>query len=222
VALVKGMADDVRALLDVKAPVVDADAADTAIFYSISNCQRGLTGISFGDFLIKRVVDRLAAELPHLKTYATLSPVPRFRGWLERQLAKGGDPLTPAERKELPEEVRDVELGVLLVRPHWYDDLALVAALRPPLMRLCARYLLLEKRPSGTALDSVAHFHLTNGARIEQIDWAADLSPNGLKQSLGLMINYLYRLSEIEHNHEAYVSDHHVAASTAVQRLAKM
>ncbi len=222
IALVKGMAGDVQALLDKNAPLGDPDAADTAIFYSISNCQKGLSGISFGDFLIKRVADRLHQELPHLKTFATLSPIPGFRPWLERRITGGEKLLTDTERAALPEAVRGETLDKILARPRWQEDSELTDALKPPLTRLCATYLLTEKRAkTGTAADSVAHFHLTNGARMEQLNWLADTSTNGLKQSCGMMINYLYRLSEIEQNHEAYVSEHQITASPTIQRLAK-
>ena len=222
VALVEGISGNVQALLDEKAPVGDPGTADTAIFYSISNCQCGLSGISFGDFLIKRVVDRLAAELPHIKTYATLSPIPGFRTWLEKQLAEGVDLMNPAERKAMPEELTEEGLGTLLARPRWWEDETVSTVLRGPLVRLCARYLVNEKRRSGTALDSVAHFHLSNGARVERLDWGADFASNGLKQSYGIMVNYLYRLSEIEENHEAYIAEHRVTASGVIQRLAKI
>jgi malonyl-CoA decarboxylase len=222
VALVNGLADDVQALLDLGAPLGDPEAADTAIFYSISNCQTGLSGISFGDFLIKRVADRLHADLPHLKTFATLSPIPGFRSWLEHRIAAGEKLLTEPEREHLPEEIRAETLDKILARQRWHEDAALTDALHAPLMRLCARYLLTEKRAaSGTVADSVAHFHLTNGARMEQLDWLADTSANGLKQSCGMMINYLYRLSEIEQNHESYVTDHQIVASPTILRLAK-
>jgi malonyl-CoA decarboxylase len=226
VALVQGMADNIHALLDESAPVGDPVDADTAIFYSISTCQRGLAGISLGDFLIKRVVDRLAAELPQVKNYATLSPIPGFRTWLDqRVLAEGEEILTAGERKalqqQLPAEPRDRDLGALLQRPRWHEDGTAREALRAPLLRLCARYLLVEKNPRGQALDPVAHFHLTNGARLERLDWLADLSPKGLQQSAGLMINYVYRLHEIEVNHEAYTAAGRIAASGMLTRLAK-
>ena len=224
VALTQGMADNVQSLLDETAPIDDPTEADTAIFYSISNCQRGLAGISFGDFLIKRVVDRLAAELPHLKTYATLSPIPGFRVWLDKRVAADGDrTLTAAERRlieGLPFAGGDRSLGALLALPDWPHDEALAQALRVPLLRLAARYLL-EKTPRGRALDPVARFHLTNGARIERLDWRADLSAKGLQQSCGMMVNYLYRLAEIEDNHEAYRGEGRIAASSALTRLAK-
>jgi malonyl-CoA decarboxylase len=225
VALVEGMSDNVQSLLDETAPIGDPDAADTAIFYSISNCQRGLSGISFGNFLIKRVVDSLAAELPHLKTYATLSPLPGFRVWLDKRLAEDGDRLlTPAEKRlldALPAERAALGLKGLLALPDWPGDEAVAQALKAPLLRLAAHYLLNEKRPSGRALDPVAHFHLSNGARLERLDWAADLSPKGIRQSAGIMINYLYRSAEIEENHEAYTGEGRVAASSALLRLAK-
>ena len=226
VALVQGMSDNVQSLLDETAPVGDPIEADTAIFYSISNCQTGLAGISFGDFLIKRVVDSLAAELPHIKTFATLSPIPGFRSWLDKEIIEHGDELlTQTERKsfqqQLPSELAALGLGDLLARPRWHADEVLAQALRGPLMRLAARYILLEKNSRGRALDPVAHFHLTNGARVERLDWLADSSPKGLKQAAGLMVNYLYRLSEIEENHEAYTGEGRVAASAALTRLAK-
>jgi malonyl-CoA decarboxylase len=226
VALVSGISGNVQSLLDETAPVGDPSAADTAIFYSISNCQRGLAGISLGDFLIKRVVDDLAAELPHIKTYATLSPIPGFRAWLDKRAPEeGAEILSGGERQALqqalPPELAGQGLGELLARPRWYGEEPLAEALREPLLRLAARYLLTQKTVRGRALDPVAHFHLTNGARMERLNWLADLSPKGMQQSAGIMINYLYRLSEIEANHEAYSGEGRVAASTALKRLAK-
>jgi malonyl-CoA decarboxylase len=223
VALVSGMAGDVHALLDEAAPIGDPHAADAAIFYSISNCQPGLAGISFGDFLIKRVVDALATELPRLKIFATLSPVPGFRTWLERQNRSGADDLLlAAERpaiQALGEE--EADLLVLLNREDWQDDPRIATALREPLIRLSARYLLRERTPSGRALDPVAHFHLSNGARVERLNWLGDASAKGLQQSAGIMVNYLYRLGDIEANHEAYRGDGRVAASSAVRNLVR-
>jgi malonyl-CoA decarboxylase len=225
VALVQGMADNIQSLLDENAPVGDPQTADTAIFYSISNCQRGLSGISFGAFLIKRVADRLNAELPHLTRYATLSPMPGFRAWLEqRSVEEGEDLLTPAERRAietLPEAPTDHLLTNLLARSDWYEDPAVAQAVKAPLLRLAARYLVNEKTPRGRALDGVAHFHLSNGARLERINWLGDLSAKGLQQAAGLMINYLYLLDDIEENHEAYTGEGRVTASQAVLRLLK-
>jgi malonyl-CoA decarboxylase len=223
VALVSGMAGDVHALLDEAAPIGDPQAADAAIFYSISNCQRGLAGISFGDFLIKRVADALANELPRLRIFATLSPVPGFTGWLERQSrASAGDLLLPAERTAIEDLGEDTsDLLVLLRREGWHEDPRIAGALREALLRLCARYLLRERAPSGRALDPVAHFHLSNGARVERLNWLGDASPKGLQQSVGIMVNYLYRLGDIEANHEAYRGEGRVAASSAVRNLAR-
>jgi malonyl-CoA decarboxylase len=223
VALVDGIAGTVHALLDESAPVGDPASADTAIFYSISNCQKGLAGISFGDFLIKRVVEQLSAELPRLKNFATLSPIPGFRKWLDRRLEEG-DPLLPGEAKAvaaLPEDLPKLGLRGLLAIPRWHEMEGIAAALRPPLMRLAARYLIDEKTARGQALDPVARFHLSNGARVERLNWLADLSAKGLAQSAGMMINYLYKLSDIEANHEAYAGEGRVSASSAMRNAAK-
>jgi malonyl-CoA decarboxylase len=228
VALVAGIAGNIETLLDETAPMGNPQTADTAIFYSISNCQRGLVGISFGDFLIKRVVDALAAELPRLKTFATLSPLPAFRAWLAAE-AERGPLLLPNEAKAVEAVSAGMDLAGaddallrLLDRPEWVDDLRIAAALREPLLRLAARYLLHARTPSGRALDPVAHFHLSNGARVEQLDWLGDRSPKGLQQSAGLMVNYLYRLGDIEANHEAYRDEGRVAASSTVRGLARV
>jgi malonyl-CoA decarboxylase len=225
VALVAGMAGDIHALLDEAAPIGDPQFADTAIFYSISNCQRGLAGISFGDFLIKRVVDALASSLPRLKIFATLSPVPGFRAWLDRQaeLAPQGLLLPPerAALAALDSGVAEPELGALLDRPDWHEDAGVTAALRDPLLRLCARYLLHEQASNGRALDSVAHFHLSNGARVERLNWLGDVSARGLQRSAGIMVNYLYRSADIEANHEAYRGAGRVAASASIRSLAR-
>jgi len=222
VALVRGMAENIHTLLDETAPHGDPHAADTAIFYSISNCQRGLDGISFGDFLIKRVVDALAAELPKLKVFATLSPVPGFRAWLT-QAGSRPDLLLPAETRALSALVSNgaepPALDALLNRPDWPRDPVMVAALRDPMLRLCAHYLVQEKGRSGRAADPVAHFHLTNGARIERLDWLGDVSAKGLQQSAGIMVNYLYRLPDIEANHEAYRGAGEVAIGSSVRHL---
>jgi malonyl-CoA decarboxylase len=227
VALVKGMSGDIQALLDEAAPLGDAQAADGAIFYSISNCQRGLVGISFGDFLIKRVVDALAHELPRLKIFATLSPMPGFRAWLAAE-AENGSLLAPAETRALQtiaefdgERSPERQLLDLLDSPDWFDDAKTTTVLREPLLRLGAQYLLQAARAqSGRALDPVAHFHLTNGARVERLNWLADRSLHGLRQSAGMMVNYLYRLDEIEANNASYQEGSRVAAS-AVRSLLK-
>jgi malonyl-CoA decarboxylase len=225
VALVSGMAGNVHALLDEAAPIGNPHTADAAIFYSISNCQRGLNGISFGDFLIKRVVDALALELPRIKIFATLSPVAGFRPWLERQVQSGSDDLLlPAERiaiAALGDKGSEGNLIALLAQEDWPNDEHAAAALHDPLIRLCARYLLRERSPSGRSLDPVAHFHLSNGARVERLNWLGDVSAKGLQQSAGIMVNYLYRLGDIEANHEAYRGDGSVAASSTLRNLAR-
>lgn len=232
VALVNGLSGNVQELLDESAPVADPHRANTAIFYSISNAQRGLAGISFGNFLIKRVVGELQNEFPRLKTYSTLSPIPGFRKWLDEQISDGAAKLVlPGERKALREAAGNGEevpgrggkgtLKALLQHPGWWSDPVLSEALRAPLMRLCARYLAEEKHRNGRARDPVAHFHLTNGARVERINWMGDTSEKGLKQAAGMMANYLYDLDRIEDNHESYTATGEVAVSSSVRTLLK-
>lgn len=229
VALVHGMSDNVQTLLDEEAPASDPKVADCAIFYSISNAQRGLAGISFGNFLIKRVVDLLKQELPNLKTFATLSPIPGYRRWLDGRIEEGKAPvLTSTERKALVQALepgREASDAVLIKTglgvEGWWDDEALSDALKGPLMRGAAQYLSAEKRRSGGAGDPVAHFHLSNGARMERLNWLGDRSANGFRQSCGMMINYLYRLAEIDDNHEAYTDDGRIAKSSQIRGLTK-
>ncbi len=224
VALVTGLAGSIQPLLDAGAPDSDPREADTAIFYSITNAQKGLRGISLGNFLIKRVVDVLSHELPNLKTYSTLSPIPGFRAWLDAKLA-AGEPnlLLPAEHEQLRaasgRRGAKGSLKSLLTTPEWYRDRKLASALEKPLTRLCARYLLVEKR-NGEHVDPVARFHLSNGAQVERINWLGDISPAGISRSAGLMVNYLYRLRDIERNHEAFTGQGKVVASAAVRSLA--
>ena len=204
VALTRGLATEIAPLLDIAAPQQEADQADTAIFYSISNCQAGLNGISFGNFLIKQVVDHLSATLPHVKTFATLSPIPGFVGWLEELLDE--DPAAvPADAVAL------IDDGA------WPEGIA-AAQLEARLAPLCARYLV-QERGDGLPLDPVARFHLGNGARVERINWAADRSSPALKTSAGLMVNYLYDRARIVDNHEAYSARGEVAASSRVKKL---
>ena len=224
VALVDGMANDIQALLDESAEIGDPEQADTAIFYSISNCHQGLAGVSFGSFLIKRVADDLAHDLPNLKTFATLSPIPGFRGWLGHLEAVPQSLLSEAEAHHLGSTVEAGGDGNVLMRllddESWHRDATLTATLEPILMRLCAHYLLRERR-GERARDPVAHFHLSNGARVERINWLADRSPRGIEQSAGMMVNYRYQLDHIEKNHEAYRGSSKVTATTSVRRLLK-
>ena len=238
VALVRGMAVNIQELLDQSAPEFDADDADTAIFYSISNAQDGLTGINFGNFLIKRVLDALSSELKGLKTFATLSPMPGFMGWLYeaidggayalfgddeaetlKSLAAQGDGTEDA--KEDAKKDAGAALKTLLTTDAWLRDEDLAESLKTPLLRAAAYYLMRVKRKSGTAADPVAHFHLNNGARIGQLNWGADLSERGIMQSAGIMLNYLYEGDEIESNHESYRSGQEVTASSGVAQLLK-
>ncbi|WP_245600964.1 malonyl-CoA decarboxylase [Marinobacterium jannaschii] len=217
VALVNGLANSIQNLLDECAPLQDLQQADTAIFYSISNAQRGLAGISFGNFLIKRVVALLEREFHHLQRFATLSPIPGLRRWLDKGLANPESMLLPAEEKLL----RDAGLNLadLLLKNRWQEDPELVALLEPLICRLTARYLVKEKRHDGKAVDPVANFHLSNGARVEQINWLADRSVKGIRQSAGMMVNYLYQLDEIEQNSQQYTESGGAAHSAEVGRL---
>lgn len=214
VALVEALADNVQRLLDRETPALAAERAEVAIFYSISNTQPGLAGVSLGDFLIKRVVARLQRELPQLRTFATLSPMPGFTGWLRRHLAAA--PML--ERP--PAGIAPARAPAALIAAL---DAASAAALKPwqrPLTILAGRYLLEEKR-GGRPLDAVARFHLANGARVERLNWMGDLSPRGLAEAAGLMVNYLYRLDEIAANHEAFVTQGRIAASGELRALAR-
>lgn len=223
VALVQGMSDNIQSLLDETSPVQNLQKADTAIFYSISNAQKGLAGISFGNFLIKRVVDMLSRELKQIKTFATLSPIPGFRAWLDPLLAKGDETiLTPVEIKEIKQLAGSKQPASQalkeLLAGEWHKDTRLTEGLQPILMRLCGHYLQREKK-GNRALDPVAHFHLFNGARLERINWLADTSPKGFKQSAGMMVNYYYKLSDIDENHEAYADSGKVTAAKQVRSL---
>lgn len=220
VALVEGMSDNVQALLDETSPVSDVKKADTAIFYSISNAQKGLAGISFGNFLIKRVVSHLSEQMPHIKMFATLSPIPGLRGWLDPQLQKGEEGLFTTKEKQLLQKLsgqKNAATGLLsLLESPWHKDKKLAEALKPVLMRLCALYLLEAKGKGGKPLDPVSNFHLFNGARLERINWLGDTSSKGLKQSAGMMVNYHYKLSHIDTNHEEFVRNGKVVASRGV------
>ena len=168
-------------------------------------------------------MDNLAAEFKGLKTFATLSPAPGFRSWLDGQLNAGEEELlTAAEQKAIPAAgAKNGGLKAVLANSDWHRDDALSEAMRGPLMRLCARFLTREQRENGRAVDPVTHFHLSNGARIGRLCWMADRSPKGLHQSAGMMINYVYKLAEIEDNHEAYTSKGKIIANSAVRGLAK-
>jgi CoA:oxalate CoA-transferase len=223
VALVNRLADRIEPIIRAPMPSADQGApnADTAIFYSISNCQPGLRGVSFGNFLIKQVATDLARELPSLKTFSTLSPMPRFRSWLE----KPGTDLA----KHLPRSMADAiiaETGAPSLSVGLRNLAAAAEAegyvrsdlLKDALTRLAARYLSGAEEKKGPT-DPVARFHLGNGARIEQVNWMADLSKKGVRESHGLMVNYLYDLGSVEKNHEAFANHQPITTSKAVAAL---
>ncbi|HEX6842380.1 MAG TPA: malonyl-CoA decarboxylase [Stellaceae bacterium] len=230
VALVDGLATAVQPLLmrdrDEKAQRERAARADTAIFYSISNCQEGLRGVSFGNFLIKQVVEELKAELPHLTRFSTLSPVPSFRRWLEQRAASGvADLLQPDEAAALRRAggaARSDDAGAVLLsllrRESWWEDPEVLEALRRPLVRLCALHLT-SPAGAGRASDAVARFHLGNGAQLERINWLGNIAPRGIKESFGVMVNYLYDPETIEANHEAFARTGTVMRSPAIDAL---
>ena len=209
VALVEGLAGAVQPLLiqdgDDDAARERASRADTAIFYSISNCQDGLRGISFGNFLIKQVVEELKGELPHLVQFSTLSPVPGFRRWLTRRAAATNDPVIASLAR--------AETGA-----DWLANAKSDLSLRQTIMRVCAIYLTRHASAEDRA-DPVAHFHLGNGARLERINWLGNTAARGIQESFGIMVNYLYDVATIESNHEAFVNDGTVMRSAEVDAL---
>lgn len=210
VALTSDMADSISSLLE-EAPKSGAAAEPTtANFYSISNCQEGLRGISFGNFLIKQVVEELAREKPTLKTFATLSPVPHFARWLNAAIDEDETGVITPELREAVQPLAD---------PAWWKDPDQVRALEGPVTTLAANYLVNAKSSDGRPVDPVARFHLGNGAKLERINWFADTSTKGLKESHGVMVNYRYDLKEFERNHEAYANEGVVATSRAVRNL---
>jgi malonyl-CoA decarboxylase len=203
VALTRSMSAHIQPLLDIAAPVTPAHS-DCAMFYSITNCQEGLRGISFGNLLIKQVAEELKREFPHLRRFATLSPIPGFRRWLDER------------RKEKPKELA---LLAKLEEPDWYQS-EVSDAMQRMLLRLCAYYLVHAKH-GDEPLDPVARFHLGNGAALERVNWMGDISESGMARAAGLMVNYVYWLAEVERNHERYFREHAIAASSQVEKLAR-
>ncbi len=209
VALTRRVSAVVQPLLAPDAPVSDPRDARCAMFYSITNCQDGLRGISFGNFLIKQVAEDLKREFPRLRAFATLSPIPGFRTWLDGarvRLAAGA--------------AGEAQLALLsrLDAPGWHK--AGDEPLRHMLTGLCAYYLLHAKQGHGP-LDPVSRFHLGNGASLARLNWLGDTSAQGLKRSAGMMVNYVYRLRDIERNHERFVNEHVVVAAREIQKLAR-
>ncbi|MCX7157276.1 MAG: malonyl-CoA decarboxylase [Rhodocyclales bacterium] len=211
VALTDRLADSVQALLDEHAPVFDSRRADTAIFYSISNTQAGLRGVSFGSFLLKRVIDDLQRDFPKLRHFATLSPLPGFASWARKN----------------PQALIDVGLELdagQLAAGDWTQNAAAAREISDALARLAARYLTLAKASRGDGrqpFDAVARFHLGNGARIERINPLGDASPKGMQQSFGVMVNYLYDVDDLENNVESFAREGTIATSAAVRRQAR-
>ncbi|MGL3210988.1 malonyl-CoA decarboxylase [Bradyrhizobium sp. BR 1433] len=207
VALVQGLATAVPPLLvqdaDQDSAGLRAAHADTAIFYSISNCQDGLRGVSFGNFLIKQVVEELQAEFPQLKRFSTLSPIPGFRRWLSQRPQSGGNEV--ATLRELDRE-------------GWWHDAATCETWRPVLMKLCVQYLT-RSPASGNRIDPVARFHLGNGARLERINWLGNTADRAMAESFGIMVNYLYDHDSIERNHEAFARVGEIVRSPQVDAL---
>jgi malonyl-CoA decarboxylase len=208
VALTREIPDAIGPILAAERETVPPSEATTAVFYSISNCQVGLRGVTFGSFLLKQVVEELARDLPGLKTFVTLSPAPGFAGWLAGVAAAEDHPLGPVA----------AQAASAMAEPDWHHGPEAVA-LGKAVLPLAAAYFLRERGAGGRLLDPVARFHLGNGARLERLDWLADPTPKGLEQSHGLMVNYLYERSEIEANHEAYAHGGKVVAAPGVSRL---
>ena len=228
VALVPEMAGAIAPLIDKKSQPLAADQFKVAVFYSISNCQPGLRGVSLGNFLIKRVAEVLKHELPQLKTFCTLSPIPGFSAWLHKLVNPGRDPaIIGSALAGLPQAATERALhAAVLLREAAGDELqalhhaptlaALSSASHHALWRLAALYLVHRSAQPGG--DPVARFHLDNGARLERLNAQANLSPKGLKQAAGLMVNYLYDLARIETCHDRFVKGR-VAHSRALAAL---
>jgi malonyl-CoA decarboxylase len=210
IALTRDIPDAIAPILAVQRDGTEPEKATTATFYSISNCQRGLAGVSFGNFLIKQVVQEISRENPRLKTFVTLSPAPNFAEWLDRERKTENSVALSAE---------DIETLKGLDRQGWWQLPQVREPMQETLLRAAAWYYLRAKNRRGLPADAVARFHLGNGARLERINWLGDGSENGISQSYGLMVNYLYDLDDIEKNHEAYAEGHRVVASRAVRNL---
>ncbi|MGE5148429.1 MAG: malonyl-CoA decarboxylase [Candidatus Eiseniibacteriota bacterium] len=209
VALTRDIPGAIAPILAPEREVSEPDRARTAVFYSISNCQRGLAGVSFGNFLIKQVVEDICRDLPKLNTFVTLSPVTSFASWLTHE--RGDD-------NSIALSAADKTAFAVLDTPDWWRNEETAAALKEPMLRAAAWYFLRAKNKRGAPLDAVARFHLGNGARLERLNWLGDTSARAMQQAHGFMVNYLYDLDDIEKNHEAFAENRTVVASTAVQR----
>ena len=191
VALMHNVPKAIDDVLTEKREVIDAQEAKVAVFYSISNCQKGLLGISFGNLLIKQVVAELRQELPDLEKFVTLSPIPSLNNWLE--------------------SVDHISSKRLLERKVEAEDIQVIAS----------QYLVEAKDSKGRPIDPVARFHLGNGAEIYEVHANANVTKKGLKQSSGVMVNYLYNLRNIEKNHEQFISSGNIARSQSVAQKVK-
>ncbi len=212
VALVSEMPGAIAPLIDKRAQPLPSEQFKVAVFYSISNCQPGLRGVSLGNFLIKRVAEQLKRELPQLKTFCTLSPIPGFMAWL----TKSRPDALPVKIQRAHDELHAACSDGFAALTNASRLAALPGSAHHVLWRLAAHYLAhVSPLPEG---DPVARFHLDNGARLERLNAQANLSPKGLRQSAGLMVNYLYDLSRIERHHDRFARGQ-VAASRAVSAL---
>lgn len=208
IALTQDIPSAIGALLHEDRIPIDSSEATTAVFYSISNCQQGLRGVSFGNFLIKQVVDELRRDLPLLQQFVTLSPVPGFAAWLARERAADTSEFLTAEDRVALTEMDAAD---------WIDSPS--DSLRKAFLAAAAEYFLVARAANGKPIDPVARFHLGNGARLERLNFLGDLSSRALKQANGLMVNYSYRLGDIEKNHEQFISKGRIATSPDVRRL---
>ncbi|HET7748901.1 MAG TPA: malonyl-CoA decarboxylase family protein [Terriglobales bacterium] len=225
VALTHGLARSLEPLLDITAPVLPLKQADTAIFYSINNCLDGLRGIPFGNFLIKQVVEELGAELPQIKNYSTLSPLPHLAPAIQGDAGKADENSDGFTRERLSRLLHDYS-GDLKREAGLPDAVAALLdllkspldhqkTLAAPLRRLALAYVMHYRR-SGKPYDPVAAFHFSNGARLESIDTFANLRPYGLRDSFGVMVNYRYVPEDLEENHERFVRSGEMRVSSAL------
>ncbi len=210
VALTRDIPAAIAPILAKEREVMEPEKARAATFYSISNCQRGLAGVSFGNFLIKQVVEEVSREMPKLSIFVTLSPVTNFSDWLKRERA---------EEKSAALNEADKAALTLLDQSAWWTNEETAAQVQDAVMRAAAWYYLRARNRRGLPVDAVARFHLGNGARLERINWLGDTSERAMAQACGLMVNYQYDLDDIEKNHEAYAEGPTVVASGSVQRL---
>jgi malonyl-CoA decarboxylase len=209
VALTASIPQAIIPLLSEGRRPIAPERARTAVFYSISNCQVGLKGIHFGNFLIKQVAEELKRELPNLRTFVTLSPVPELMQWLKRERAAASPGFVRAAHRK----------ALAALDGDWTEDANALKVVRPFLNRAAAYYFLRGRNGAGKPIDPVARFHLGNGARLDRVNWMGDPSPKGIRESAGIMVNYRYDLGQVEKNHDAYANRSEVVASRGVHKL---